>query len=40
MPGHRKKREQVVANNLESDEVDPEIQVHVCACVWVGGRVG
>ena len=28
MATHRKKREQVMANNLDSDEVDPEIQVY------------
>lgn len=27
MASHRKKREQVVADHLESDEVDPEFQV-------------
>ena len=32
MASHRKKREQVVPNNLESDEVDPEIQVCTCVC--------
>lgn len=30
MASHRKKREQVMPNNLESDEVDPEIQVRTC----------
>ena len=35
MASHRKKREQMVANNLESDEVDPEIQVCLCLCVCI-----
>lgn len=45
MASHRKKRGQVVASNLESDEVDPEFQVSTlcacgCTCIGICGWVG